>query len=282
MPTDTQNVIDQIAEIVRRVGKREEVENEIAENVSFSELVSEQLKVDGPVRDMATRAVVAYLKGLEIDSDSDWATEITEAIDFKKFVPSLLQSKDFQDVLSGAIESLVENGDLDISSAVSEALDEKDLQKLLGTPAMQETIAEKLKTYVEEFDMSNLGDDFLEKLDEVLFSKERIDACLNENSDAVDKLILAKVESYLEGSDDYEEESPITVAIGKSKTFQTAVDKAIAELVDSGKVTRLVEKVATDMLSGDDSALRSQLTTAISTQLVNRIAGGIVERAFGR
>ena len=281
MPTDTQNVLDQIAEIVRRVGKREEIENEIVENISFSDLVSEQIKVDGPVREMATRAVVAYLKSMEIESDSDWAGEIMEAIDFKKFIPTLLASKDFQEVLSSAIENLVENGDLDLSSAVSEALDQKDLQKMLSTPAMQEAIAEKLKSYVEEFDMSNLGDDFLEKMDEILFSKERIDACLNENSEVVDKLILGKVESYLD-NDDCDDENPVSAAIGKSKAFQTAVDKAIAELVDSGKVTRLVEKVATDMLSGDDSELRGQLTSAISTQLVNRIAGGIVERAFGR
>lgn len=280
MPNQTQEVVDQIAEIVRRVGRRDEIETEIAENVNFSDLVAEQLKVEGPVRDMASKAVVAYLKNLEIESDSTWAEEIMEAIDFKKFVPSLIQSKDFQDVLSSAIENLVENGDLDLSSAVSEALDQKDLQKMLSTESMQETIAEKLKSYVDDFDMSNLGDDFLEKLDEVLFSKERIDACLTENSDVVDKLIIGKVEAYLEG-DDYDE-NPITEAIGKSKTFQSAVDKAIAELVDSGKVTRLVEKVATDMLSGDESSLRDKLTQAISTQLVNRIAGGIVDRAFGR
>lgn len=284
MPTETQTnrVLDEVAEIVRRVGRRDEIETEIAENVSFSDLVSEQIKVDGPIRDAAIRAIVAYMKGYEIEGDSDEASKILKAIDFKKFVPTLLQSKDFQDTIGFAIKSLMENGNLDISSAVREALDEDELKKILGSESMKEVIADKLKSYVEDFDMSNLGDDFYEKLNEVIFSQERIASCLKDNADLLDKKIMKKVENYLDNDDGDYDDSPINKAIGESKEFQKAVDKAIDELIYSGCIIRLVEKVATDMLSSDESELKNKLTQAISTQLVNRIASDIVDKAFGR
>ena len=276
----TQDILEEIAAIIRRVGKRDEIETEIVENISFSEIIADQLKIDGPVKEAVIKVIATYVKDMEITSDDDAASEILEAIDFKKFVPTLLQSKDFQETLGTAVENLLENGDLDLSTPLGDAIGDDEIKKVLGTPAMQEVIVEKLKSYVEDFDMSNLGDDFYEKLDDTIFSRERIEACFKGNSKELDDLILKQVESYLDNEDGDNDSNPIIDAIGESKAFKTAVDKAVDDLVDSGKVTRLVEKVATDMLSGDDSELRSKLTQVISVQLVSRIATSIVSQAL--
>lgn len=277
----TDTVLQEIADVIRRVGKRDEVNDNIAENIDFSELIAEQLKTEGsPVRDMAIKVITTYVKDMQIEADSDEASAILEAIDFSKFVPALLQSKDFQETVGTAVESLLENGDLDLSSTISEVIEDSDLKKVLGTPAMQEVLAEKLKSYVEELDMSDMGDDFFEKIDGVVFSAERIEACLKNNGEALDDLLMKQIETRLENAEENGDDNPIFAAITESKAFNAAVERAIEDLVESGKVTRLVEKVAQDMLTGDDSELRNKLTDAISDKLVKSIASTIVNRAF--
>ena len=78
---NTNALIEEIAEIVRRVGKRTEIEDEIIENVSFSNTVTELINQPGPVRDTAVKAITNYIKTLEIESDSDTAEEILDAIE---------------------------------------------------------------------------------------------------------------------------------------------------------------------------------------------------------
>jgi hypothetical protein len=271
----TQAVVNEVADIMRRVGKREEIVDNIAENIDFSELIAEQLKTDGPVKEQAIKAIAAYLKGYE-------ATAILKNIDFAEFVPTLLQNKDFQDVVADAVTSALEDGNLDVSEQVSNAIGEKDFEKVLSSEEVKATIAKKLKDYIDEYDMSNLSDDVTEKLDEVLFDPERIEMCLKENVGDINELVLKHITDFLESYDSDSDDQPVAKAIAESKTFQNAVDRAIDELIDSGKVTRLVEKVAADMLSGDGSALREKLAQAISTQLVNKVASSIVAQAFGK
>jgi hypothetical protein len=281
MTNATSDTLEEIAAIIRRVGKREEVENEIAENVSFSELISDQIKTpDSPVREAAIRVIINYVKDMEITSEDDAAQEILEAIDFKKLVPSMLQNKDFQKSVESAIENMFDNGDLDLSSSISDALGDEELKKIMSTETMRTTVAEKLKSYVEDFDMSDLGEDFYTKLDDIIFSKERVEEVIKKNSGAIEDLLMKQIESQLENASEDDSDNPIFAAISESKIFQSAVDKAIEDLVDSGRVTRLVEKVAQDMLSGDDSNLRNQLTTAISEQLTQKIASSIVAQAL--
>lgn len=280
MANTLQNVVDEIAEIIRRVGKREEIEDQIAQDVDFSELVAEQLKVEGPVRDMAIKAITVYLKSYEIDAESDEATEIVEAIDFKQFIPTILKSDDFQEVLSDAVQGLIDNGDLNIADALTDAIDAKDLKEALGSEENQKTIADKIKSYIEDFDMSNLGDDTVDALDNAIFSKERIEECLQSNVEDVNEAILKKVNEFLDTDDEYDNENPVVQAITESKVFKNAVDAALEDLVKSGRVDKLVEKVAVDLLSGDDSVVRESLTNTISSQLVNRIAKSIVDQAF--
>ena len=281
MTNATSDTLEEIAAIIRRVGKREEVENEIAENVSFSELISDQIKTpDSPVREAAIRVIINYVKDMEITSEDDAAQEILEAIDFKKLVPSMLQNKDFQKSVESAIENMFDNGDLDLSSSISDALGDEELKKIMSTETMRTTVDEKLKSYVEDFDMSDLGEDFYTKLDDIIFSKERVEEVIKKNSGAIEDLLMKQIESQLENASEDDSDNPIFAAISESKIFQSAVDKAIEDLVDSGRVTRLVEKVAQDMLSGDDSNLRNQLTTAISEQLTQKIASSIVAQAL--
>ena len=82
----TLEVMKQVAEIIRRVGKRSEIEDEVAGNINFSQLVAELLMQDGPVRDAGVKLVTAFLKGYEIEPESREAEQILENIDYKKLV----------------------------------------------------------------------------------------------------------------------------------------------------------------------------------------------------
>jgi hypothetical protein len=269
------DVIDQIAEIVRRVGKRDEIEDEIAENVHFSELVTELIKQDGPVRDMAVKAVTTHLKDISIDSDSETANEILEAIDFKKLVPEILITDKAKKVISEVIENSIENGDIDFESAVTDAIDSKQIKALLDREQVQKTFSDKTIDYLKILDLADLGE-ITQTIHEVAFSKEQLEKSLAQRKDDLDELIYDSVKGLVE--QDASWDSPLGEAIAESKTFQASIDKAVVALVSSGRMDTLVEKVATSMLSSNDSEMRSKLTNAISDKLVSKIAGNLVGR----
>lgn len=279
MSVETQKIIDEIAEIIRRCGKRSEIEMAVLNDISFADLIAEQLKVEGPVREMAIRAVVNYLKGLEIEPDSELSREIEESIDFKKVIPELSKSEEFQNAITTAITDAVENGNFDVSGAFDDAID----AGTLDTPEIKKLIGEKVKIYIEDWDMSNLSDDANEKIEEIVFSEENIQSCLEGKREDINDLLLKQIETTLStdwnGYNDYEF-NPVVKALNNSKAFKAAIDNAVEELSKSDKMEKLLEKTVTSMLSGDESNLRSKLVEAISSKLMNKIAQTIVDRTF--
>jgi hypothetical protein len=161
---------------------------------------------------------------------------------------------------------------------VADAIEAKDLKAMLQDSSMKETIAEKLKDYVENFDMTNLDEDTLEEMDKVIFSPERVEECLNQNIEKVNDAVMEKLETFLDSGDTYYDH-PIVKAISESKPFQAAIDRAVTELIEnSSKLDKLVEKIAFELLSEGNSGLRTQLTIAISEQLTDKIASSFIDR----
>jgi hypothetical protein len=69
------------------------------------------------------------------------------------------------------------------------------IAKVVNSPAVQETLAEKIKEYVEEIDLSDY-DDVYNQIVEVAFSKERINAALDKSEDVLanEEIIAEKIE----------------------------------------------------------------------------------------
>lgn len=286
-----QNVVDQVAEILRRVGKRDEIEEQVAQDVNFSGLIADLMKEEGPVRDTAIKIVVTYLKGYEIDTESDEAAEIIRAIDFEELMKKIVDNEEIQGVLAksikGALDGLSENGNF--QEAVDEAFGLNDPEKLAKMVSgkrgeeLQEIIFAAIKSHFSDFDVGNLDEDAQREIELAVFTKKNVQACLEGQSKEIETAIGRVVKDLIEnGTGTEDDENPLTKLIVESETLRTAVDTAINKLVETGRISKLVEEVAESMLNNDNSALKSKLVEAISGKMVDKIAQNFADRLFER
>jgi len=284
-----EDVIDRVAEIIRRVGKRDDVEDDVAQNVSFSGLANGLLAETGPVREAAIKAVSKVLTDLEIESGSDEEDAILAGIDFKEVVKGLATDPAVVETLKAAVKGILENLDSD-DEAFQEAIDGAfglndgdKLIEVLGKEVKSELdrmVVEKVKGLVEGWDADQLEENTLNEIARAVFTPDRIAVILAGLGDEVNQAIGKFVLEMVEKADLGDSNDNLYAAVMESKSLQAAIDAAVERLVRTGKIDRLVEEVASDMLSDDDSPLRNKIQEVVSEQIVGRIAETVVGKLF--
>lgn len=283
----TQQLAEQIARIVREVGKREDKVDEVANAVDFGELASKLIEEDGPVREAAVKAVAAYLEGFEIEADSEEGGKIVEAIDFAVLAKKALEDPKTQKGLMTAIKNLVQSlsDDDEFTDKIREALHLNDAEKILeqlspeDKATLKETLTASILNYLKEAAVEN-DDDLANNVIEAAYTTERIGECLETHRPEIDQIVWGKIEGLFGDEHPEEVDERLQEAVFESAAFKSAVENATDRLVRGGKVDELVEEAAKAMLAGNDSVLRRNLQEAISNKLVSRIADSVVDRMF--
>jgi len=285
MANELEAVVDRIAEIIRRVGKREEVEEEVAENISFSEVANELLKVEGPVRDAAIAVVAKFLKGFEIESGSTIEETILENIDLKPLVVGLATDPEIQKALKAQVKGVIESLDGD-DETFTEIVDEvfgvndaKKMAEMLGdSDELKKLLAKKVQECIDGWDVDNLGDGVIEAIEKAAFTPEHIAASLASQEVDIHKSISDLVTRALENEDD----DRLSDLVLGSEQLKKAIDSAIEALVRGGKIDRLVEQAVEHLLSKDNSGLQQKIRDVVAGGVVGRIADSVTERLFTR
>mgnify|MGYP001584090162 CR=1 FL=1 len=282
-------VVDRVAEIIRRVGKREEIEEEVAGNVSFSDLANTLIDQEGPVREAAVKVVTSVLKNLEIESGSDEETQIIDGIDFNSFSTKLVDDPEISAALKSSIKSVIENCESDeFTQAVESAfgLDDSDrLTNILGEKVkgdLDKVVVDKIRTCVESWDTSDLDGDTVTGIEKAVFTPERIVSCLSGHDREITEAVTACALVVIEAANPTDGDGVVTQTILESDAFKTAISTVLEQMVRSGKIDQLVEKTITSMLSSEDSTLRTKISSAVSDKLVGQIADSVVSRLFER
>jgi hypothetical protein len=284
--------MDRIADIVRRVGKREEIEERVAENVDFAALINELLKQEGPVREAATKAVAKMMANLEIEQGSDTETNALEGIDFKAFAAGLANDPEIQEAIKDLIKGVVENVDTSDSSW-NEVIDEafglnnaEKLAKLLGESEQGELntlVVSKVREMIDNWDPDDLEASTKVEIEKEVFNKDRVGACLAALNDEINQGIGGFVSKVIEASDPEDADDVLAQLVLESDTLKAAVNTAVENLNRSGRIDRFVEEAVTSMLSGEDSSVRAKIEAAVSAKLTELVGGmteSIVNRLF--
>ncbi|MFA6432959.1 MAG: hypothetical protein WCV82_04085 [Candidatus Paceibacterota bacterium] len=292
VPTEVSDVMDRIADIVRRVGKREEIEERVAENVDFAALINELLKQEGPVREAATKAVAKMMANLEIEQGSDTETNALEGIDFKAFAAGLANDPEIQEAIKDLIKGVVENVDTSDSSW-NEVIDEafglnnaEKLAKLLGESEQGELntlVVSKVREMIDNWDPDDLEASTKVEIEKEVFNKDRVGACLAALNDEINQGIGGFVSKVIEASDPEDADDVLAQLVLESDTLKAAVNTAVENLNRSGRIDRFVEEAVTSMLSGEDSSVRAKIEAAVSAKLTELVGGmteSIVNRLF--
>lgn len=284
----TQQLTTQIADIIRKVGKREDKIDQVAEAVDFGALANRLISEEGPVRDAAIKAVIGCLRGLEIESGDETSDKIIEAIDFASLVKGMSDDSDIRESLRGAVKNVLEglSDDDGFPDKVYQALHFDDAEELLKGLTAEDraeiikAVAAKALEFVKDRDLSDCNDDVTDAIEEAAFSTERINECLAEHRAEVSQKLWESIEGMFgpEPSEDIGEH--IQRAVFESEAFKQAAEAATEKLVRGGRVDSLVEEAAKAILAGKDNGLRRELQSAISSKLVDRIAGSVVDRLF--
>lgn len=274
METLPADIVSQIAEIIRRVGKREEIEDDIAENINLGELVPSLLKQNGPVRDQAILAITKFLKKLTIDPDSNISANILESIDFEKLIPDILKDKDIQESIKTNIQRLIEEGELDCIQNISDSLTENYFSSLMEAEDIKKIVEQKLVEYLENFDLNNLDDSTIEQIDQLVFSPKRIETIL-QHLDIESQLQNSVLDYFKQSFDDCD--SPVSEIIIDSPTLKNAIEKILNQFVNSDKFKSLVEKRALEIVV-DGSYFKDSLVNTISHELTKQIATTLVSK----
>jgi len=333
----TLQLATQIAEIIRKVGRREDVVDKVANTVDFGELANRLMGEEGPVRDTAVKVVVKFLRDLEIESGDDTSQKILEAMDFESLLKGMSDDPDIRESFRGAVKNALENlsDDEDFPDKVYQALHFDDAEKCLEQMSPEDraevlkAVSAKVLEYLKENDFTEGNDDIQAAIENAAFSEERIAACLAEHQAEILKAVAAKVLDYIKEKDladcsddiqaaienaafseerivaclaghqdeisqklwetiegmfgtdpSHDVSERIRNAVFESEAFKRAMDTATERLIREGRVERLVEEAAKAMLTDKDTALRRRLQETISSKLVDRIAGSVVDRLF--
>lgn len=284
-----EEVVDRVAEIIRRVGKREEIEEEVASNVSFSSLANDLITQDGPVREAAIKVVANVLKNLEIESGSDEETAIIEGIDFKAISTEFVGDPEVREALKSSVKMAIENFDPDVldetidgvfglndSARLVEILDKKvkeDLSKI---------VADKVRACMEDWNTDQLKEETLNDIEKAVFTPERIAFCLDGQAAEINRAVTDCALAVIKAVDPSDADEVATQMVLESNAFKTAINDAVEKLARSGKIDRLVEEAVSSMLSSEDSVLRTKISETVSDKLVDRVAESVVSRLFER
>lgn len=290
METHLEGVLDRIAEIIRRVGKRDEVEDLVAENIDFASLANSLLTEAGPVREAAVEAITKILTNLEIESGGDTENAIIEAVDFKPLVASLSKDPQIAEALKDVVKSAIENTDEDsLGEIVDEAFglnNSEDLIKTLGNEAQAELkriVADKVRQTIENWDPDSLDDDTKSEIELAVFSKERVAAYLVDLDEGTRTAIAKFVSDMVENSNPDDSDDNLTQLVFESSAIKLAIEAATQNLNRTGRLDRLVEDAVTKMLTDDDSEFRSGIEEKVSeklTQMIGTMTESVVTRLF--
>lgn len=290
MQTQLEEMLDRIAEIIRRVGKRDEVEDLVAENIDFASLANSLLTEAGPVREAAVTAITKMLSSLEIESGGDIEAAILEAIDFTPIVASLSGDPQIVEALKGVVKSTIEDTDEEnLGGIVDEAFglnNSEDLIKTLGNEAQAELkriVADKVRQMIEDWDPDSLDDDTKSEIELAVFSKERVAAYLVDLDEGTRTAIAKFVSDMVENSNPDDSDDNLTQLVFESSAIKLAIEAATQNLNRTGRLDRLVEDAVTKMLTDDDSEFRSGIEEKVSeklTQMIGTMTESVVTRLF--
>ncbi len=288
MSAQLDEVVERIADIVRRVGKREEVEDAVAENIDFANVANGLLNEAGPVRDAAIKAVTKMLENLEIESGGDIEAEILEGVDFKLITAELLKDPEVTTVLKGLVKGVIEETDSDtLSETVEEAFGFSDSDRLMkmfdkdGEAELREAVAKRIREIIEARDFDDLDTDTQEEITKSVFSKERIDACLPELGEEARTALAGFALSVIRGADPDDTDDALTGLVLASHPLKLSVQRAMESLNRTDQLDRLVEEVVISMFAEKGSQLRSRIEASATeklTEVVQRTTESVVDR----
>ena len=258
--------------------------------MDLSGLIEELLKVEGPVRDAATKLLSNFFRDLEIEQGDTLEEKIIEAIDTKTLVESLSGDSAFQAAILKAVKSVIEgaDGNHTFVETVETAFGLQDSDKLLETMSdeSKKEIANKIVLMIakhfEGLETDDLDEDTLADIQIAILSTESVDACIKANKEKLAPLILNMVTKVIEGVSAEDSDNDITRQILESPALKKAIDTAVERLIQSGKIEQLVESATETLLKDEGSILNNRLKSAISEKLVDKIAENLVSKLFDR
>lgn len=282
---EIQSVMDGIAAIIRDVGKREDIEEQIAEKIDLPTLASELLIVEGPVRDAAIKAIINFFYNLEIEEGSRLEERIFEQIDVQGLIKNPSVHTSFQAALINVVNNVIEDAGSEYDNfreTIYDAFgldDSKRLLRIISEDSQKEIallLVSKIIEYFQDIPVSEMEEETFDEIIRFVLSENCVEECLKENQETVRALVLKTVMSILESSDEYSE--GFIQQVFESPTLKRAIDSSVEKLIMSGKIDSLVEKTAEAIMIDGGSDIRNQIQTMISKKLVDRVAESLVSK----